>query len=193
MTHAMAEQNFQARAELFKALGHPVRLLILSLVRLGPRHGQELAAILGLNPATVSHHLSKLAEVGLLKSQPDQYYQVYSLDGDVWERRLDELAFVSQPGLASNVTEDAYRDRVIQTFFRHGRLVQVPAQLKKQIIVLQKIAQEFEPGRSYDEHEVNQILVEFNEDVAALRRGLISHHLLAREQGVYRRLENDVE
>ncbi|MBN1936775.1 MAG: metalloregulator ArsR/SmtB family transcription factor [Anaerolineae bacterium] len=187
MTQRGTEGNLEARAELLKVLGHPVRLLILNLVRVKPRHGEELAAILLLNPATISHHLSKLTQAGLLQSRQDQYYQVYSLAGDVWDTRLSELVFVPQPGLAARVEQDAYRDKVLKTFFRQGRLTQIPAQLKKQLIVLEKMAQEFEPNRAYDEHEVNQILLEFNEDVAALRRGLVSYNLLTREQGIYRR------
>jgi len=66
MSRRDAEANLEARAELFKALGHPVRLLILSLIDIKPRHGEELAAILGLYPATVSHHLARLAAVDLL-------------------------------------------------------------------------------------------------------------------------------
>ena len=73
------EENLAVRAEFFKALGHPARLLILNLIRMKPRHGEELAVILHLNPATISHHLSKLTDAGLLVSRKDQYYQVYSL------------------------------------------------------------------------------------------------------------------
>ncbi len=191
MTQTGVEGNLEARAELLKVLGHPVRLLILNLVKVKPRHGEELAAILLLNPATISHHLSKLTQAGLLRSQQDQYYQVYSLAGDMWDMRLSELVFVPQPRLAARVEQDAYRDKVLKTFFRQGRLTQIPAQLKKQIIVLEKIAQEFEPGRAYDEREVNQVLLEFNEDVAALRRGLVSHNLMTREQGIYRRTSEE--
>ena len=46
------EANLAARANLFKALGHPATLLILNLAKIKPRHGQELAEILRLNPAT---------------------------------------------------------------------------------------------------------------------------------------------
>jgi len=64
MSKTVFEENLEARAELFKALGHPMRLLILNLVKIKPRHGEELATILGLKPATISHHLSKLTQVG---------------------------------------------------------------------------------------------------------------------------------
>jgi ArsR family transcriptional regulator len=185
------EQNLEARADLFKALGHPVRLLIVNLIKLKPRHGQELAAILGLNPATISHHLAKLTEAGLLQSRKDQYYQTYSLAGDILSKTLAEVVFVPQPELAADVAEDAYRQKVLQTFFKHGRLVQIPAQLKKRLIVLEKLALEFDPGCRYDEREVNQILVEFNDDVATLRRALIEHKLMERDKGIYWRIGTD--
>lgn len=188
MNKTTVEQNLEARAQLFKALGHPARLLILNLVRMKPRHGEELAAILRLKPATISFHLSKLTSVGLLKSRKDQYYHTFSLVSDMLEKTLGEVVRLPQPGLTAEVEEDAYRNKVLKTFFRRGCLVQIPAQLKKRLIILEKLAQEFEPEREYPEREVNQILLEFHEDVASLRRGLISHGLLEREKGVYRRV-----
>ena len=187
MTKTSAEQNLEARADLFKALGHPVRLLILNLIKMRSRHGEELATILQLNPATVSHHLAQLTKAGLLKSQKDQYYQAYSLVGDTLQKQLAEVVFMPQPELAAEVEEDAYRKKVLETFIRRGRLTRIPAQHKKEQIILEKLAQEFEPGSSYTEREVNQILVEFYDDVAALRRGMIDHKLMTREEGIYRR------
>jgi hypothetical protein len=188
MSETGQASNLEARAELFKALGHPVRLLILNLVKVKPRHGEELAAILQLNPGTISFHLSKLADAGLLASRKDQYYQVYSLAGDVLGRTLGEVAFVPQSGLSARVETDAYRDKVLRTFFRRGRLTSIPAQLKKRQIVIERLAQEFEPGRTYTEREVNQVLVEVHDDVATLRRGLIEHKLMERDHGIYRRV-----
>lgn len=185
-----AEQNLEKRAQLFKALGHPARLLIVNLIRVKPRHGEELAAILKLNPATISHHIAQLVEAGLLQAEKAQYYQVYSLRNELLSKKLGDVLFVPQPELATDVETDAYRTAVIDTFFEHGRLKQIPAQLKKQQIVLEVIVREFEPQRDYSEHEVNQILLEFHEDVAALRRYLISEGLMARDKGAYRRAEN---
>jgi len=185
------ERDLEARAEFFKALGHPARLLILNLVQAKPRHGEELAAILGLNPATISHHLAKLAAVGLLESAKDQYYQTYSLVGDLLDKKVGEVVRLPQPELATEVEEDAYRAKVLRTFFKRGRLVSIPAQLKKRQVILEKLAREFEPGRAYSELEVNQVLLEFHEDVASLRRGLISMGLMKREQGTYRRVADD--
>jgi len=181
------EGNLEARAELFKALGHPVRLLILNLIRMKPRHGQELAIILSLKPATVSHHLAKLAEARFIKSEKDQYYVTYSLAGDVLSKTLDEVVSMPQRGLADRVEEDAYRAKVLKTFLKHGRLRQIPRQLKKRQVILEKLIEEFEPERDYTEIEVNRILLEFHEDVATLRREMVGLGLMKRAKGIYRR------
>jgi biotin operon repressor len=193
MSKSQLEENLEARAELFKSLGHPARLLILNLIEMKPRHGEELAEILGLNPATISHHLSKLSDAGLLVSRKDQYYQVYSMVEGVLDRSLADVVFLPQPGLPANVQEDAYRAKVLRTFIKRGRLVQFPAQLKKRQVVLERILQEFEPGRKYTEREVNLVLLEFNEDVASLRRGMIEYRYMQREKGVYWRVDEGEE
>lgn len=182
------EQDLEARAELFKALGHPTRLLILNLIKNKPRHVEELAAILQLSPATVSHHLSKLSGAGLLRSEKDQYYQTYSMSGNLLGCTLGELVLMPQPGLAAQVEEDAYRQKVLATFLRQGHLISIPAQHKKRRIILEKLVQEFEPNRTYAEREVNQILVDFHDDVAALRRGMIEYGLMQRNSGLYWRV-----
>jgi ArsR family transcriptional regulator, arsenate/arsenite/antimonite-responsive transcriptional repressor len=189
MTPTPAEQNLDARAELFKALGHPARLLLLNLVRGKPRHGEELAAILGLSPATVSHHLAKLEESRLLESRKEQYYQIYSLRRGSLAATLEELVTMPLPGLTAHVEEDAYRRKVLATFLRRGRLITIPAQRKKRQIVLERLVQEFAPDRDYTEREVNQVLVEFHDDVATLRRELIGYKLMKRAAGIYRRTD----
>ena len=187
-----AEANIEKRARLFKALGHPTRLLILNLIKNKPRHGEELALILMLNPATISHHLSILADAGLLTSKKDQYYQVYSLDSSIHKKTIADLVFTPQTGIADNVKKDAFQEKVLGTFLRRGRLVSIPTQRKKQQIILERIVEEFEPDLPYSERDVNLILVDFHDDVAALRRGLIEFGLMERTtSGVYtRRLEN---
>jgi hypothetical protein len=183
-----AEANIEKRAGLFKALGHPTRLLIMNLIQSKPRHGEELALILMLNPATVSHHLSILAKAGLLKSQKEQYYQVYSIESRYLEKTIADMIFIPQTGIAENVEEDAYRVKVLSTFLRRGRLVGIPAQRKKRQIILEEIVEQFEPQKAYPEREVNIILLDFHDDVAALRRGLVEFGLMERTtDGIYTR------
>jgi DNA-binding transcriptional ArsR family regulator len=41
---------------------------------------EQLAEILGLRPSTVSHHLARLAEAGLVSARPESYYSVYRFE-----------------------------------------------------------------------------------------------------------------
>ncbi|MBE2220022.1 MAG: metalloregulator ArsR/SmtB family transcription factor [Anaerolineae bacterium] len=187
MSNDTYSTQLESRAQFFKALGHPARLLIINLVKVKPRHTEELAAILNLKSATVSHHLSQLTAVGLLASQKDQYYQMYSLTGDMLGKKIEEVINMSQPGLETAVSQDAYRDKVIKNFFNRGRLTQIPAQQKKRQVIMEKLVEEFEPGQEYTEQEVNRILIEFHDDVATLRREFIAFKLMIRDHGIYQR------
>jgi hypothetical protein len=82
-----------------------------------------------------------------------------------------------------DVPDDAAR--VLRTFFRDGRLVQIPRQRAKKLVILDVLAQEFEVGRRFPESEVNDILRRFHDDVAALRRYLVDEEFLDREAGEY--------
>jgi hypothetical protein len=77
-------------------------------------------------------------------------------------------------------------ERVLANFLdSDGRLRTIPAKHSKLLVVLDHLAQEFEPGRTYPEPEVNQILAGFHADVAALRRYLVDDGFLTREHSVY--------
>ena len=74
---------------------------------------------------------------------------------------------------------------MLRTFFRAGRLTEIPTKESKRRIVLERIAIEFEPGRRYDEKEVNAIVGAFFNDYAAIRRYLVDEGFLDRDHGVY--------
>jgi ArsR family transcriptional regulator len=59
----------QARAAIFKALGHPTRLYILEQLRENPHCVCELTEMVGADTSTVSKHLSILRNVGLVRSE----------------------------------------------------------------------------------------------------------------------------
>jgi hypothetical protein len=54
-------------------------------------------------------------------------------------------------------------------------------------VVLEYLAARFEEGTDYAEAEVNDLLGQFHEDYAWLRRCLVDEGLLTRTAGVYRR------
>jgi len=61
--------ELSTRAEIFKAMGHPSRLLILDTLAVGPRPVTDLANLVGDNMSTVSRHLSVLRAAGLIDSR----------------------------------------------------------------------------------------------------------------------------
>jgi hypothetical protein len=77
-------------------------------------------------------------------------------------------------------------ERVLRNFLSEdGALHTIPAKHSKLLVVLDRLAQEFEPGRTYPEAEVNEVLGRFHPDVAALRRYLVENGFMTREDSVY--------
>jgi predicted transcriptional regulator len=168
----------------FKALADANRLKIVGLLAQQPYSVEQLAAILHLRPSTISHHLSKLAEVGLVSARADSYYNVYQLEEETLQKT--RLLF-SQQDLAAVVEDvdlDAYDRKVIEDYsLPDGRLKTIPAQRKRLEAVLHYVVQAFEPDVRYSEKQVNEILARFHEDTALLRRELVGYGLMQREEG----------
>ena len=81
---------------------------------------------------------------------------------------------------------DLRDDRVLRNFLAaDGRLHRIPSKHSKLLVVLDHIAQSFEPGRTCPEREVNAIIERFHPDYAALRRYLVENQFLTREDAVY--------
>lgn len=169
----------------FKALSDANRLKIVALLAKESLSVEQLAEMLELNPSTVSHHLAKLAKVGLVSAKAESYYSVYSLE-------LSTLADMSQrvlaketlPAVAADVDVDAYDRKVLNTYLSaDGRIQAFPSQRKKEEAILRHVVKVFEPGKRYPEPLVNQLLAQFNEDTARLRRYLVAYGLMQREGG----------
>ena len=82
--------------------------------------------------------------------------------------------------------------KVLRAFVRDGRLTTIPTARSKRLVVLDVLAQEFEPGRRYSEPMVNLMLGKWHADTAALRRYLVDEGFLDRESGVYWRVGGTV-
>jgi predicted transcriptional regulator len=169
----------------FKALADANRLKIIGLLAQQPYSVEELAALLDLKPSTVSHHLAKLAQVGLVSAKTQSYYNVYQLDEKALESKSKSL--FSQESLAASVADvdaDAYDHKVIKDYARKdGSLKTIPAQRKKLDAVLRHVVQAFEVDKKYSEKKVNEILAKYHEDTATLRRELVGAKLMKREGG----------
>jgi len=167
----------------FKALGDANRLKIVGLLAQKGYSVEELAALLALKPPTVSHHLAKLAEAGLVTARAEGYYSIYQLDREVLETAARSL-FSSEKmaAAAGEVDLDAYDRKVLDGFILpDGRLKEIPAQRKKLEVVLRHVVKTFEPGVHYSEKQVNQALSRFHEDTATLRRELVGFGFMKRD------------
>jgi hypothetical protein len=76
--------------------------------------------------------------------------------------------------------------RTLQRFLTpDGRLSSIPTKRAKLLVVLDHLAQRFEPGQVYTEAEVNESINELHPDHAALRRYLVENDFMTREDGHY--------
>jgi hypothetical protein len=154
------------------------------------RTADELATELGLPPRRVRTHLGKLTAAGVAAVADDR--RTYRIDRDALRQAAELVGPPRDAGLALGAASDD-EEIVLRTFFRNGRLTEIPMKRTKRRIVLQRIALEFEPGRRYDEKEVNAIVGVFFNDNAALRRYLVDEGYLDRDQGVYWRVGGRVD
>ena len=171
---------------LFKCLADKSRLQILKSLAIEDMDVERLAGRLDLTPATISFHLKKLSEAGAVRSYKNQYYTMYALCKDVFMTRiLDVITETSDEADIQAQRDAQYRKRVIESFFEYGKLKAIPAQRKKERIILEEIAKAFEPGRTYTEREVNIIIADFHDDFCTIRRDMIGEKLMVRENGTY--------
>jgi hypothetical protein len=176
--------------QFFKALADENRLKIVGLLARESYSGEALAGLLHKTPATISHHLSRLDEAGLVTARMDGHSKRYSLRTDTLRAMASSLLGRDVVPQAADVGAAGYESKVLNDFLLpDGSLKKIPAQQKKLMAVLRHLLQEFEPGRAYPEKQVNAILARFHPDTASLRRAMIEYKLMKRQGGKYWRLE----
>ena len=177
---------------LFKCLADRSRLQILKSLAQENMYVERLAERLGLTPPTISFHLKKLADAGAVKSYKTQYYTMYALEKSVFMTSILELIQEkSDDAELQKQRDEAYRKKVLDTFFEYGKLKSIPTQKKKERIVLEELVKAFEPNHRYSEREVNIILADYHDDFCTLRRDMIGEKLLARDHQIYWRVDGD--
>src|SRR3954468_18467256 len=75
----MDQEQLERLSLLFKARADPTRLQILGLLASRPRAGHELAEETGLTPPTISHHMRRLLDAGLIDYQSEAQSRIYAL------------------------------------------------------------------------------------------------------------------
>jgi ArsR family transcriptional regulator len=84
----LGNEEAQATAELFKALADPARVRIVNALATStePVCACEFEPALGLSQPTVSHHLKKLTDAGLLEREQRGKWAYFSLKRDAVEK-----------------------------------------------------------------------------------------------------------
>lgn len=176
-------------ARIFKCLSDKSRLSIVAGLMKGDTYAELIAERVGLTASTVSFHMKKLEEAGIVEARREQYYTVYSLNKKLIEKKLCDLVSAEAEEEKQQAEREAeYRRRVISTFFENGKLKQIPAQRKKKTICYEEIVKKFEFGRIYSEKELSELIAEINEDYCSIRRDMLGEGLLRREGTQYERI-----
>ena len=98
-TPVLSDEEAAASAAVFAALGDPARVRIVNLLATSEAAVCvcELVEPLSLSQPTVSHHLKKLTEAGLLEREQRGRWAYYSLSGEARERLASLLDFTEVP------------------------------------------------------------------------------------------------
>ena len=179
------EHHISDLLRFFKALGEPNRLRIVGLLARRAHTVEDLSRQLGVGVSTVSHHLSLLSAAGLVTARAEGLYNLYSLRTEVLSSMARTILHEAQePHREQSGELNTFEQRVMDTFTSpDGRITAFPVQEKKFLVLVRYVLKAFEPGVKYTEKRVNQMLKEYNEDTARLRRSLVEYKYMAREGG----------
>lgn len=187
--HAEPPSGFADLLAFFKAMGDETRLRIIGLLAGRERSVEELAALLDLRTPTVSHHLARLRRVGLVAMRAEGTTHYYRFVAEPLQELHRRLRPESVASLVPDPGDDPWERKVLRDFLDGERLKEIPASLKKRLVILRWLAGEFEPDRDYPEALVNEVLKRHHPDFATLRRLLVDHRFMTRDHGVYRLAE----
>lgn len=176
----LAEDSIEMNYEEYSRLClDPVRLVALGRAVEGRLTPETLTDALGISRRRALKTIAGLRLSGLTDE-----------DDRLLPGALHEIAATvpqAEPA-ADSITEGdwtASEVKVLETFFSGEDLVEIPSSRRKRLVILERLAQDFEPGVRYREAEVSRRLEHYNLDYAALRRYLVEENLLSRAEGVY--------
>jgi hypothetical protein len=175
--------------ELVGLLADDDRRKVVAALVLGASTTAEIAAATSLDLRRVVRALNRLVAGGLV------------VEGESGEHALLGAAFAlaARAVAAARPVRDEHGDapadeaRVLRAFVHDGRLTSIPAAWAKRRVVLEWLAQRFEPGRRYSENMVNLSLAQVHPDTAALRRYLVDDGFMSRDHGEYWRTGGRVD
>jgi biotin operon repressor len=191
---AQEPASIETVVTLFKGLADPTRLRMVAAMVERPRCGQDLAAEIGVAPATVSHHLKVLEKAGLLTETRQPPYVFYQVDLEALQRALRAVTTPKRvKELASQAAVDDDTRDVLRAFFEGPRLRALPVQRRKKEIVLEEVLRRIPRRKEYAEPELNRFIEVVFDDYCTVRREWIMGKYMSREGQVYRLAERGRE
>lgn len=166
------------RAGLLRILLDVDRLAVAGALAARQMTTDQLVEATGRERSTVLTAIGDLRAAGLVSTSGDRYELDEASLRDA-ARTAAEIEIPMDPIIGFGMTHD--EQLVLGRYFSGRVLVEIPSHRAKRLIVLQRLALEFDIGRRYTEPELNEILGAFNPDWSTLRRGLIDEGLLDRE------------
>lgn len=162
--------------EIVGLLAEEARLRVAAAVVLGATDLPGIMAATGLAGRDVAVALDRLQRGGLVLDGP----------GGRLHLAREQLQLAARaPAAQEPAPGGEAADPVLRSFVRDRQLVSIPAARSKRLVVLEWLADRFEPGRTYPEAETNRLLREAHPDHAALRRYLVDEGFLERRDGFY--------
>lgn len=141
---------------------------------------KEVAAKLNLSPSTVRHQRFMFRERA---KAAKLYLGIWGMVEKTKKTALIEVHEGAKMVDERYVITEEEQDKILQNVFyslEPLRLKVFSSKEKKKIVILRRLAQEFQPGKLYTEKEINEILKAVYSDFATLRRYLIEYGHLSR-------------
>jgi hypothetical protein len=158
------------------------RLKVVAAVVLGATTPTAVAGATGLDPKAITKALDRLIRGGLVEATGAGGLRVTA---ERFKEAAQQAAAARPQRRPEEFGATAGQAEVLRNYLVDGKLAQIPSQRSKRLVVLDFLAGQFEPGRTFPEEQVNYILGRFHADYAALRRYLVEEELLERRDGFY--------
>ena len=168
--------------ELLKLLLDPHRLAVVGALALAARTPEDAAEHAGVDVRVALETVASLRQLG---AAIEEGGGAYRLDHGALRQLAQRLPQPAPPDATIFHGMTGEEREILARFFVGDRLTEIPTSRSKRLVVLERLALEFEPGRRYPESEVNDLLGRFHPDYASLRRYLVDEQLLDRESGEY--------
>ncbi len=189
----MKNEKLQNLLRFFKALADESRLKIIGILANQECSVEELAVLLELKEPTISHHLTKLKQLELVRMRPEGNTHFYQLDKKLLQTMSKEVFYPEKiSSLADDVNLQSWETKVLNTYigdFQNPESVQyvreIPNSSKKRLTVLKWVIDKFELGVEYPQDKLDEILKGYYPDSETLRKALIDSRLMLEDNGMY--------